>query len=122
MGNLEFASDNLITAMDYFKQAISIGLDAGDSAASLLANSYLCQSRVHFLWAEYEIVYNLLAQSEALFVRTTGANAHFMAQYESSFLAAKTFADFATVFITHMGTLISRRRNGYRLRDLTKPV
>ena len=81
MGNLEAASDNLDDAMDYFKRAIAIRIDAGDMAASLLANSYLCMSRVHFLRGEYADAFNLLAQSEALFFRTAGADAHFMAQY-----------------------------------------
>ena len=89
MGNLESASDNLQEAMSYFKKAIDIRLKADDSAASLLANSYLCQSRVHYLWGEYETAFNLLAKSEALFVRTSGADAHFMAQYVTISLAWK---------------------------------
>jgi len=84
MGNLESAmfpaSDNLDIAMDYFKRAVAIRTDAGDIAAGLLANSLLCMSRVHFFRAEYEEAYNLIAQSEALFFRTAGADAHFMAQ------------------------------------------
>jgi tetratricopeptide (TPR) repeat protein len=81
MGNLEAASDSLDEAMDYFNRAIAIRIEAGDMAASLLANSYLCLSRVHFLQGRYEEAFKMLAESEALFFRTTGADAHFMAQY-----------------------------------------
>ena len=80
MGNLESATDNLDEAMEYFKRAIAIRVEGGDTAASLLANSYLCTSRVYFLRGEHEVAFNLLAQSEALFFRTAGADAHFMAQ------------------------------------------
>jgi tetratricopeptide (TPR) repeat protein len=82
MGNLEFASDNLDEAMDYFRRAITVRINAGDTAASLLANSYLCMSRVHYLRGEYEEAFSLLAQSEALYFLTAGADAHFMAQYD----------------------------------------
>jgi len=79
MGNLESTCDNLDTAMDYFKRSIAIRIEAGDMAASLLANSYLCMSRVHYLRSEFDEAFNLLGQSEALFFRTAGADAHFMA-------------------------------------------
>ncbi|KAH7416708.1 P-loop containing nucleoside triphosphate hydrolase protein [Cadophora sp. MPI-SDFR-AT-0126] len=78
MGLLESTSDNLSKAKEYFNQAIAIRFACGDSASSLLANSYLCMSRVHFLEKEYDQAFNMLAQSEALYVRTSGANAHFM--------------------------------------------
>src|SRR6266536_852663 len=81
MGILESTSDNLVEAMDYLKRAVAIRTEAGDAAAALLANSYLCMSRVHYLWGEYETAFNVLGQSEALFFRTAGADAHFMAQY-----------------------------------------
>ena len=85
MGNLESAyypgTDTLYLAMDYFKRAIALREAAGDIASSLLANSYLCMSRVYYLRRQYEEAFNLLAQSEALYVRTSGANTHFMAQY-----------------------------------------
>jgi len=81
MGILESTSDNLVEAMDYFKRAVAIRTEAGDAAAALLANSYLCMSRVYFLWCQYEAAFNVLGQSEALFFRTAGADAHFMAQY-----------------------------------------
>jgi tetratricopeptide (TPR) repeat protein len=81
MGNLEAASENLDLSLEYFKRAIAIRIDSGDVAASLLANSYLCMARVHYLRREYDEAFNLLGQSEALFFRTAGADAHFMAQY-----------------------------------------
>ena len=81
MGNLEFAAFNLNEAMDYFKRAIAIRSNAGDKAAILLASSYLCMSRVFYLRGEYDEAVNLLAQSEALYFRTAGADAHFMVQY-----------------------------------------
>lgn len=84
MGNLESASGNFDEAIDFFEKAIAIRLSAGDAAASLVANSYLCLSRVHFLRLEYENSFNLLGESEALFFRIAGADSHFMAQYESS--------------------------------------
>jgi tetratricopeptide (TPR) repeat protein len=80
MGNLESATGNVDEAMEYFDKAISIRLAAGDAAASLLANSYLCLSRAHILRSEYENAFNLVAVSESLFFRIAGADSHFMAQ------------------------------------------
>jgi hypothetical protein len=85
MGNLESAdttADNLEKAMEYFERAIAIRLEGGDAAASLLANSYLCISRVYYLRKEYKTAQDMVAQSEALFFRISGADAHFMAQYD----------------------------------------
>lgn len=85
MGNLESASNNFDEAMDYFNRSIAIRVNdvnnKDDTAAVLLAVSYLCVSRVHFLKEEYEPSLNMVAQSEALFFRTSGANAQFMAQF-----------------------------------------
>jgi len=50
-------------------------------AANLLANSYLCMSRVYFQCSKYQEAFELLGKSEALFFRSAGADAHFMAQY-----------------------------------------
>jgi tetratricopeptide (TPR) repeat protein len=84
MGNLEFAdtvaADNLEKATDYFNRAIAIRVTHGDTANSLLANSYLCMSRVYFLGKEYDKALAMLGQSEALYYRISGADAHFMAQ------------------------------------------
>jgi len=79
MGNLETATDNLDDAMDYFERAIAIRVDGGDTAASLLAFSYLCMSRVHYLRGEYDTAQKIVAQSEFLFSHTSGADALFMA-------------------------------------------
>jgi hypothetical protein len=73
MGNLEHAEGNTDEAMRYFKRAISIrlerGVDGGDTAA--------------FLLGDYDESRNMVAQSEALFFRTSGADAQFMAQFVS---------------------------------------
>ena len=80
MGNLESATENLDEAMEYFRVATAIRIKGGDTAASLLAMTYLCTSRVYFLRGDYDVAFNMLAQSEGLFFRTAGADAHFMAQ------------------------------------------
>jgi len=82
MGNLESACGNLEEAMDYFNRAVTLRLAAGDAAASLLATTYICIARVHFLKDEYAEAYKITAQSEALFVRTAGADNHFLAKYD----------------------------------------
>ncbi|KAH8602772.1 P-loop containing nucleoside triphosphate hydrolase protein [Bisporella sp. PMI_857] len=79
MGNLEYADDNLDEAIEYFEKAITLRSNAGDSAASLLANSYLCYSRVHYRRGEYRKSWGILGESEALFFRTKGPDDHFMA-------------------------------------------
>jgi hypothetical protein len=84
MGNLEstdtVAVDNLKRATDYFNRAITIRVAHGDTANSLLANSYLCMSQVPFLAGDYEKSLVILGQSEALYYRISGADAHFFAQ------------------------------------------
>jgi hypothetical protein len=67
--------------MEYFNKAIDIRLKAGDAAAFPLAITYLCLARLYYLRREYEAAFDVLAQSESLFFRTAGADAHFMAQY-----------------------------------------
>lgn len=79
MGNLETACDNIETAAEYFERAITIRTDAGDKAANVLANSYLCMSRVYYLRGDYETALTMVGQSEALLFRISGADAHFMA-------------------------------------------
>lgn len=90
MGNIETISDNLSEATEYFKRAISIRINGGDAASNLLATSYLCMSRVHYLQLEYDEAFNMLAQAEALFFRTSGGNAPLMAQYVYISLAMST--------------------------------
>lgn len=115
MGNLESASKNLDEAMEYFKRAIAIRVDGGngkdDLAAILLAVSYLCVSRVHFMKEDYETALNMVAKSEALLFRTSGANA-FMAQFVLLNPIFKFRLTSPAVYITHMGTLILRRSAG----------
>jgi hypothetical protein len=82
MGNLESTCDNLDEAMDYFNRAVELRLAAGDAAAGLLATTYICVARVHFLKGEYDEAFKISAKSEALFVRTAGADNHFLAKYD----------------------------------------
>ena len=79
MGCLECASDNLEEASEYFDRAIEIRRQAGDTATSLLASSYLWKARVYLLRKQYENSISLVAESKTLFFWTTGADAHFMA-------------------------------------------
>ena len=79
MGNLESACDNLDEALEYFNRAARLRLAAGDTAASLLATTYLCTARAHFLKGDYDKAYKITAESEALFVRTSGTDNHFFA-------------------------------------------
>lgn len=83
MGNLEtadsIATENLDKAMEYFNRAIAIRIEGGDEAATLLANSYLCLSRVYFLRKDYSGARKKVSEAEALFFRTSGGEAHFMA-------------------------------------------
>lgn len=84
MGNLEaadgLATDNFDKAAKYLDRAIEIRLAAGDSANSVLAISYLCRSRVHFLQKRYDDALRVLIQSETMYYRLSGANAPVMAQ------------------------------------------
>lgn len=79
MGNLESACDNLDEALEYFNRVVPLRLAAGDAAAALLATTYLCIARVYFLKREYEKALEITAESEALFVRTSGTDNHFFA-------------------------------------------
>jgi len=85
MGNLESASDNLDKAMEYFTRAVQVRRAKGDSAASQLALTYLCMGRVHYLRDEFQAASLLFAQSEALFVRTDGADTQFMAHVHHAY-------------------------------------
>ena len=84
MGNLEANDsttlDNLERAIEYFDRAVTIRIAHGDTAISLLANSYLCMSRVYHLRREYEEALAMLSQSEALFCRICGADGYIMSQ------------------------------------------
>ncbi|KAH6690764.1 P-loop containing nucleoside triphosphate hydrolase protein [Leptodontidium sp. MPI-SDFR-AT-0119] len=81
MGVLECASDNLVSAADYFSRAIAIRIQGGDEATNLLANSYLRLSRVQYNSKDYDGALTTLAKSESLYLRITdGGAAPFMAQ------------------------------------------
>jgi len=79
MGNLETARGNLQDSRNYFDKAISIWADGGDASASTLAFTYLCVGRMHMLQGNLTEAMNLTQLSEALFVRTMGADKGFMA-------------------------------------------
>lgn len=85
--------------MEYFNRAINIRVDErnnkNDTAALMVAVSYLCVGRVHYLKEDYEKAMNLVAQSEALFFRLSGATAQFMAQLVL-LIPSTDFANFAT--------------------------
>lgn len=83
MGNLESACENLKEALEYFNRALDIRTRVGDSAASLLAITYICIARAHYLKGEYSQAIKLTDRSEALFVRSAGPKHHFLAQYDN---------------------------------------
>ena len=80
MGNLEATCDNLVEASEYLEHAIAIRTAAGDPHTTLLANSYLCFSRVYSARGDWPKAFQLVGQAEALFSRTVGDGAPFMAQ------------------------------------------
>ena len=80
MGILEETSDNLGEASEYLEHAIAIRTAAGDPHTTLLANSYLCFSRVYSARGDWPKAFQLVGQAEALFSRTVGDGAPFMAQ------------------------------------------
>lgn len=65
--------------MDFFTKAVNIRRALGDRAAGQLALTYLCIGRLYFFRRMFDEAMKMLAQSEALFVRTSGADTHFMA-------------------------------------------
>jgi tetratricopeptide (TPR) repeat protein len=79
MGNLETGSGRYEEAMDYFSKAVAIRSAQGDRAAGQLALTYLCMGRLWYFREIYDEAMKYLASSEALFVRTSGADTHFMA-------------------------------------------
>ncbi len=80
MGNLESAAGDYENAMEYFNRAVKIRLAQGDTAANQLALLYLCIGRVDSLKGDFDKASRNFARSEALFVRTLGAEKHYMAQ------------------------------------------
>jgi len=79
MGNLETGCGRYDEAMELFTRAVSIHLALGDSAAAQLALTYLSIGRLYCVQGLYDEAMKTLASSEALFVRTFGAETHFMA-------------------------------------------
>lgn len=79
MGNLETGCGRYQEAMEYFTRAIEIRVALGDIAAGQLALTYLCIARLYYFEGKYGESMKTLALSEAMFVRTSGAETHFMA-------------------------------------------
>jgi tetratricopeptide (TPR) repeat protein len=80
MGNLESAAGNYELAKENFDRAVSIRVKQGETAANQLALLYLCIGRVHHLEGDYDEAMKTYAKAENLFVRTLGAEKHYMAQ------------------------------------------
>lgn len=80
MGNLETAAGDYDKAMEYFDRAVNIRIAQGDTAANQLALLYLCIGRVDSLRKEYDKAAKRFSTAENLFVRTLGAERHYMAQ------------------------------------------
>lgn len=80
MGNLETATANYDMAMEYFDRAVEIRVLQGDTAANQLALLHLCIGRVFSLRKDYEKANKMFSTAENLFVRTLGAEKHYMAQ------------------------------------------
>ena len=114
MGNLESACDNLDEAMEYFNRAVALRLAAGDIAAGLLAITYICIARVHYLKRMYEEAYKMTAKSEALFVRTAGENNNWLAQYGNLISVWYIGWQRILVCIISMATSSLLRRDGTR--------
>ena len=81
LGNLETATGNLEDSTDYYDQATDIWIKGGDTTASQLALTYLCVGRVFVLQNKLTEARDMVARSEALFVRVLGADRGFTAQY-----------------------------------------
>lgn len=79
MGNLETGSGRYKEAIEYFAKAVTIRSAQGDFAAGQLALTYLCMGRLYSFQRKYDEAMRSLANAEALFVRTCGAETHFMA-------------------------------------------
>ena len=79
MGNLETGSGRYVEAMEYFKKAVDIRRAQGDRAVGQLALTYLCIGRLYYFQRKFEEAMKMLADSESLFVRSSGAETHFMA-------------------------------------------
>jgi len=79
IGNLETATGDYDKAMEYFDRAVKIRLAQGETAANQLALLYLCIGRVHTQREDFDKALKMFSQAENLFVRTLGAEKHYMA-------------------------------------------
>jgi tetratricopeptide (TPR) repeat protein len=79
MGNLETGCGRYGEAMVYFTKAVNIRRAQGDRAVGKLALTYLCIGRLYYFERKFEDAMKMLADSESLFIRSTGAETHFMA-------------------------------------------
>jgi tetratricopeptide (TPR) repeat protein len=79
LGNMETATGNLDEAIDNYQQATEIYMK--HEAASQLALTDLCVGRLYLLQNKYQEARNMVARSEALFVRELGTERGFAAQY-----------------------------------------
>jgi len=76
---LETSTGDYDRAMEFFNRAVDIRLAQGDTAANQLALLYLCIGRVDSLRKDFEKATKMFARAENLFVRTLGAEKHYMA-------------------------------------------
>lgn len=90
MGNLETAAGNYDKAMEYFNETVTVRLAQGDKAANQLALLYLCIGRAYSLNKDIENALKMFRKAEMLFVRTLGAEKHYMAQYVYSSLFSRS--------------------------------
>jgi tetratricopeptide (TPR) repeat protein len=74
MGNLETAEENFSDARALFERAAAICQKIGDTAAIMLALTYLQIGRVNTREKDYPAALRMLQKSEALFNRQTGAS------------------------------------------------
>jgi tetratricopeptide (TPR) repeat protein len=79
MGNLEAGCGRYDEAYEYYMKAVQLRVAQGDRAAGQLALTYLCIGRLYHFQGKYDEAAKMLANSEALFVRTSSADTHFMA-------------------------------------------
>jgi tetratricopeptide (TPR) repeat protein len=80
IGNLESAAGKAELALDYFRKVEEIRKKQGVAAENQLALLYLCMGRCYSSQGKYKEAMEMLQRSESLFVRTIGADKHFMAQ------------------------------------------
>jgi tetratricopeptide (TPR) repeat protein len=80
LGNVETADENYEEARTLYQQAARIREEIGDSAATMLALTYLQIGRVDTLERKYQDGLKMLQRSESLFNRQTGSRLHYLAE------------------------------------------